>query len=214
MISKKLRTIFEPLRNPEVASWQTNYMKQKFVFLGIRIPMVRQKVKELKDSSQNWRDEVKELWEQKEREFHHAALFWAIHYLKKAEAHDIELFEELIVTNSWWDTVDTVAPHLAGWLIQRFPELIIKTEEWVKSDNLWLKRASLIFQLPLKEKTDKERLFLYCKKLANEKDFFIRKAIGWSLRTYSKTNPEAIRNFLKEASLSPLSIKEAKKHLK
>jgi 3-methyladenine DNA glycosylase AlkD len=76
---------------------------------------------------------------------------------------------------------------------------------------MWIRRAAIIFQLRRKEKTDEKRLFSFCLKRASEKEFFIRKAIGWALREYGKTNPESLKKFLREngSSLSPLSLREA-----
>lgn len=214
-IVASLHALLEPLRSPDAAAWQMSYMRELFPFLGIRTPALRKAVLQLKREfpSSDWKKEVRELWRQPEREFHYGAIFWAIAHRGKATAADLPFYEELLTTNSWWDSVDTIAPHLVGELFRKFPSLIEKTEEWVDSPQLWLRRSALIYSLSWKGATDAERLFRYCTKLGKEKEFFIRKAIGWALREYSKTNPTAVSKFLQTADLSPLSLREARKRL-
>ena len=100
-----------------------------------------------------------------------------------------------------------VAPHF-----KRFPELIPQyTEKWMASGNFWLQRTALLFQLKYKKETDVELMFDLIKRLACEKEFFIRKAIGWVLREYSKTDSQAVIYFVENNQLSNLSKKEALK---
>jgi 3-methyladenine DNA glycosylase AlkD len=211
MIADELRALFAPFQDPVAAQWQANYLRNQFPCLGVRAPKVRELVKTI--PSNDWRSEIWDLWQQPEREFHHAAIFLCLRHKKQATAEDIVLYERLITENFWWDTVDTVAPHLMGPLLQKFPKLVPETKRWLQSPHLWLRRSAIIHQLRAKEKTDTERLFTYCSKLAHEKEFFIRKAIGWALREYGKTNAPAVLEYLETAALSPLSVREAKKHL-
>src|SRR5262249_25589456 len=122
---------------------------------------------------------------------------------------------ELITTKSWWDTVDTLASDTVGPMVRNHPELLSTMDEWVRDDNLWIARTAILHQLSYKEDTDADRLFRYCLAQAGHRDFFIRKAIGWALRQYAHTNPEAVRAFLAGHGdlLSPLSVREAGKHL-
>jgi len=132
---------------------------------------------------------------------------------KKSSAESIGLLEWMITRKSWWDTVDYIAPNLVGNLFIAFPELRDETiENWMKSGNFWLQRSCLLFQLKYKANTDSGLLFNLCTRLAGEKEFFIRKAIGWSLREYAKTNPEAVKSFVDRTELSGLSKREALKH--
>lgn len=97
--------------------------------------------------------------------------------------------------------------HLA-----KYPELIPRyTERWIASENLWLRRTAILYQLRYKERTDAGRLFRYIEKCKEENEFFIRKAIGWALREYSKTDESAVRAFVDKTPLSPLSVREALK---
>jgi len=121
----------------------------------------------------------------------------------------------MIRTNSWWDTVDTIAPNLVGHLVKTHHELTKLMDQWIEDPYLWIRRAALLHQLRWKEMTDEETLFRYCQKTMHEKDFFIRKAIGWVLREYSKTNPRSVKKFIAkyQSNLSPLSIREGSKYL-
>ena len=206
-----LRLSLEPLREASFAAWQEAYMLHQFPFLGVRSPLLKRAVKTY--ISADWRKEIPLLWNEPEREYQYAALQLALHHKKEWVPADLQLFETLICSKSWWDTVDTIAPHLAGALFLRHPELLVNADRWLKSDHLWLRRSAIIFQLRYKEKTDANRLFESCARLGGEKEFFIRKAIGWALREYGKTEPERVKKFLATASLSPLSIREARKHL-
>lgn len=215
MIVRTLYSLIEPHKDPARAEYQGKYLRDQFPFLGVRTPQLRKAVQSLKGiyPSIDWREEVKEFWRQPDREFHLAAIYWAIAHRKKAVPEDLSFYEDLITSHSWWDTVDTIAPHLVGALLHRFPELLQRTEEWLESDQLWLKRTALIYPLYNRKQIDSERLFRYCSHLSQDTDFFIRKAIGWVLRELSKTNPAAVAEYLKTTRLSPLSTREAGKHL-
>jgi 3-methyladenine DNA glycosylase AlkD len=87
-------------------------------------------------------------------------------------------------------------------------------DDWVEAENFWLARTAILHQLSAKRSTDAERLFRYCSVRSADKEFFIRKAIGWALREYSKTDERAVRSFVEDnAELSPLSRTEALKWL-
>ncbi len=126
----------------------------------------------------------------------------------------IETLEYLLVIKSWWDTVDTIATGTLGVHFQRYPVVRRKyLARWRKSDNFWLRRASLLFQLGYKKDTDFALLCdIICENLGSQ-EFFINKAIGWALRQYTRTDPEAVRRFVAETPLHPLSAREALKWL-
>ena len=121
----------------------------------------------------------------------------------------INVLEKCIITLPWWDTVDWMS-KLAGFHFRKFPELQYDyVYKWIESDNMWLQRAAIIHQLTYKAETDKKLLFDLIKRKSGDKEFFIRKACGWALREYSKTNPKAVKQFVKTHNLSPLTQKEA-----
>ncbi|MNI03646.1 DNA alkylation repair enzyme [compost metagenome] len=192
-------------------------MRDQFSFLGIRSPervaLTKAFIKEYgTPEGDNLQAAVLELWRLPEREFHYTAMVLLEKKKKKSELSRIDLLEQLVVDNSWWDTVDFLASHLIGAQFTLFPELIPSyTQRWIESDNMWLQRTAILFQLGYKKRTDTDLLWSFIRHTADSKEFFIRKAIGWALREYSKTDEAAVRRFLDETQLSPLSVKEALK---
>eukprot|EP01089_Gocevia_fonbrunei_P003606 TRINITY_DN13586_c0_g1_i1.p1 TRINITY_DN13586_c0_g1~~TRINITY_DN13586_c0_g1_i1.p1 ORF type:complete len:140 (-),score=18.50 TRINITY_DN13586_c0_g1_i1:10-429(-) len=131
------------------------------------------------------------------------------------QKHTIEIFEHMIRTKPWWDTVDLIASKCVGSHLVKYPKHVATMDEWIHDECLWIRRTSLIFQLSYKKKTDETRLYKYISTVMHEKEFFIQKAIGWSLRQYSKTNPSSVSKFIKQNSsnLARLSIREGSKYL-
>ncbi|MBN2135876.1 MAG: DNA alkylation repair protein, partial [Acidobacteria bacterium] len=153
-----------------------------------------------------------ELWNLEHREFQYFAVGLLDKYVKKVPGDFINIYEWMIINKSWWDTVDAIAANLVGLHFQRFPDLITpRTEKWMKSGAMWLQRTALLFQLRYKDKTDFDLMTRYIIELKDEKEFFIRKAIGWALREYSKTDPDTVFKFVKQNKLAPLSEREALK---
>ena len=119
-----------------------------------------------------------------------------------------------MLNNSWWDSVDTIAKYILGEYLLEFPLETKKViERFSNSENMWLNRSAILFQLGYKEKTNSDFLFSECLKQADSKEFFIQKAIGWALREYAKSHPEAVKEFVKTSNLKPLSTKEALKNM-
>jgi 3-methyladenine DNA glycosylase AlkD len=130
--------------------------------------------------------------------------------IKYAKPGIVEHLEFLIVTKPWWDTVDFISSHLVGTLFRNHKELIEElVPKWMKSENIWLQRSVLLFQLKYKKTLDEKILFDTILKLNTSKEFFIQKAIGWALREYGKTNPNAVVAFVDHTPLAPLSKREA-----
>lgn len=141
---------------------------------------------------------------------HYTAVDLLRKYAKKLGPKDLPLVEELITTKSWWDTVDMLAVHVAGAVLRAHPKEIPKwNKRWITSDNMWLNRTAILFQLAWKEETNKDLLFANIERHAAHKDFFIRKAIGWALRGLAETAPDAVKAFVRSHKLSPLSEREA-----
>ena len=219
IIYDKLQNVFAKNATKEDAVKMTAYMKGHFEYYGVK-SVLR---KELMASVITNREKPKKsegyklanlLWSDKHRELQYVAMEILAWYKKETEEKDIQLMEELLTTKSWWDTVDFVAAHLVGNYFSLHPnkrDSICK--KWSNSNNMWLQRSVILSQLKYKDKTDSEFLFHYCKKHKEDKEFFIRKAIGWALREYSKTNPKAVECFVKNTNLSNLSVKEATKYL-
>jgi 3-methyladenine DNA glycosylase AlkD len=134
-------------------------------------------------------------------------------HVKRASPGFVPTLERLVTTKSWWDTVDGLATHVAGPLVAAHPQLRGVMDRWVESENIWLARVAILHQERCRERTDPQVLLAYCLKRADEREFFIRKAIGWALRSYAKVAPEVVAQFLAEhgAALSGLSRREAER---
>ena len=210
---------FKSVSNPERASAMEAYMKNHFQFLGIPKPIRAVETKKLfeefgKPSLEILDQLVPMLWEKPIREFHYFAMECLFHQRKYFRETDIALFESMMNVHSWWDTIDFISPNLAGSLCQKYPHLLIPTcERWNLDSHFWIRRASVIIQLRYKENMNTDLLFNMIRPLIHEKEFFIRKAIGWSLRELAKFQPELVVHFVENNSLSPLSKREALKHL-
>ena len=206
-------------KDPERATQMAAYMKNQFPFLGIPKPkralLGKEYMKDFKKQQEIDWDLVNTLWSMSEREFQYLAVDYLLILKNDLQEKDIENIKTLIITKSWWDTVDTLASNIIGVLCLKFPQLI-KSHilEWSSSDNIWLIRSAILFQLKYKEKTDAELLGLIIKKNSGTKEFFINKAIGWALREYSKTNKSWVEEFIKGNTLSSLSVREGSKYLK
>lgn len=210
---------FLAAQNPEYGAKQSAYLRHKFEFYGIRHPQIKSIVKEITKNKilpqdTNLQNLITNLINSKQRELHHVALLITEKVLKKQEVDFIKKLEEIITTNSWWDTVDHAA-KLVGMHFQRYPDLIIPTtEKWMESDNMWLQRVSIIFQLRYREKTDWELLQKYILAVSDSKEFFLQKAAGWALRQYSRTAPDRVVAFVQDYELPKLTQKEALRLLK
>lgn len=207
--------------NRENAIPMENYMKNNFSFLGIKTEERRAIFKE---NYEKYKSEIKanfrtiawELFNKNEREFHQCAIDLLVKEFKKNYVlEDIKLIENLIITNSWWDSVDVVAKYLLGGYLQQFPnETYDIIERFSNSENMWLNRSAIIFQLSYKEKTNFDLLKSECEKHKESKEFFIQKAIGWALRDYSRFNPSGVSEYVNSTNLKPLSLREALRNIK
>jgi 3-methyladenine DNA glycosylase AlkD len=154
-------------------------------------------------------------WELPEREYHYFAVEYLRRHVGRCSSGFLPTVRRLVVTVPWWDTVDALASHVVGPLVSADPKLKSDMDAWIDDDNLWVARTALLHQLRYRDATDADRLFSYCLRRGDHPDFFIRKAIGWCLREYAKTDPQAVRDFVDGARdrLAPLSVREATKHL-
>ncbi len=201
----------------EKAVGMAAYMKNQFAFLGLqkteRAALSRSFLAhKKKQAAVDW-DFIFRCFELPEREFQYLAVSYLLAVEGRLGANDIGHIETLIVTKPWWDTVDMLA-GVAGDIVLRHDET--KEEvvaKWMQSDNLWLRRVSILFQLKYKDKTDTAFLSRAILFNCDTKEFFLNKAIGWALREYSKTDAEWVRQFIGAHSLSALSVREASKCL-
>ena len=210
---------FSENSNPENIKPMSDYMKGKFEYFGIKTPQRREISKEIftefgLPDEENFVTIVKELWSEPQRELHYFALDLINKIQKKLSGNYLEVWEYLIITNSWWDSVDGIASNIIGdHFVKYKSDKIPVTRKWMDSGNIWLQRSALLFQLKYKKATDVEILDTYIRELASSKEFFIQKAIGWILREYSKSNPDWVRQFVMKIKLASLSYREATKYV-
>lgn len=220
LISEKIIELFKQNANPVIAAGAKKYLRNQFEFFGISSPKRNELMKTF--FAQNplpdylaLQEIVRELWNCKERELHYFAMVLPEKLKRKWESDFSELIEFMVTNNSWWDTVDFIASHLAGSFFKKFPKEIEKqTTIWMESGNIWLQRTCILFQLKYRKDLNENLLYSFCDELKDSDEFFIRKAIGWALREYSKTNPESVLAFVNETKLKPLSEKEATRIIK
>ena len=213
-----LQVLFEEKRNPEQAIKNKAYMKNHFDFIGIWTADRRELTKLLLRSNplpdlETVNKTVLLLWQMDEREYHYAGIQTLAYYHKLWQQNTIELIEYCLVNHSWWDSVDGLNSDCVGKYFDKFPASIQIAGRWNESDNIWLQRSSIIFQKAYKEKTNRELLAKHILQVADSKEFFVRKAIGWALREYAKVNSGWVLEFVGNHALSPLSKREALKHL-
>jgi 3-methyladenine DNA glycosylase AlkD len=213
---ERLTTAFDAARDPERAPAMAKYMRDQFPFLGIPAPQQRALQREAlaglpPPTEAELTETLGRLWELPEREYQYAGLGLVARHIRVCGPGFIAVVERLVTTKSWWDTVDSLAKGGAGALVLRHPDLAATMDRWIDDENIWLRRTAILHQLGFKERTDAERLFRYCALRAGEQEFFIRKALGWALREYSKVDAEAVRAFVSEheRELSGLSKREA-----
>ncbi|MBK9357401.1 MAG: DNA alkylation repair protein [Bacteroidales bacterium] len=212
-----LQSCFIPYSNAYNAGRMSRYMLDKFEFSEFNRHSGKKLVAEFVHihglpSPEQLDDTVMHIWNLPQRELHYAIMEIASRKVYLTDPERIKLFEFMITTNSWWDTVDFIAANLVGaWLVRHKAATENITQTFMQSDNMWLQRTVLLFQLKYKKETNHELLFATIRQLNGSKEFFIRKAIGWALREYSKTNPESVISFTNNTELSPLSRREALK---
>ncbi len=213
-----LQEAFSPHANPAEAAPMKAYLRGQFEFLGIKTPRRRELLKAYIAAHglppvESLSSVVKDLWALPEREYQYAALGLASRWLKKLPPDFLETIEFLVVTKSWWDTVDGIASDMVGGMFKAHPEACrAYLDGWRQSDNFWLRRTCILFQLGYKKTTDFPLLCAIIQENLGSKEFFINKAIGWALREYAKTDASAVRDFVTQTPLHPLSVREALKH--
>jgi 3-methyladenine DNA glycosylase AlkD len=200
------------------------YMKSAMPYRGAASPTIRAICRDAFAtypfaSAVQWQQDVLALWRDAEfREERYAAIHLAEHRGARAfrTPDTLPLFEELIVTGAWWDYVDWIASHCVGELLRQNPaELGARMRDWAVGADMWKRRTAILCQLMSKSDTDTALLRDCILPSLDSPEFFLRKAIGWALRQYARTDASWVRNFVREHGdrLSPLSKKEALKHI-
>ena len=205
--------------DPEKAKPMKAYMRNQFEYFGLKSPELREAQKPFlaavrHHKSIDW-GLVQELWEAPQRELQYFAISYLYTLKQRLASEDLSRIKALVQQKSWWDTVDSLDP-LIGYLVSQDELLKPVMLDWAEDPDFWVRRAAIDHQLGLKQATDTELLKAIIFKNLGSREFFINKAIGWSLRNYAWTKPEWVAAFLREygEKLAPLSYREAAKHLK
>jgi 3-methyladenine DNA glycosylase AlkD len=216
----RLSDQFVAAADPVRAAAMAAYMRDQFPFAGLPSPTLRAAERAAlaglpAPDEDDLRSVALACWERPEREYQYVACDYLRIHVALPGPSFLTVAHTLITAKSWWDTIDPLATRFVGGLVHRHPGLLESMDAWSTDENMWLVRTAILFQLHYGEQTDTERLFGYCTRQAGHRDFFVRKAIGWALRNYARTDPDAVRSYLarNRDRLSPLSVREATKHL-
>ena len=217
-----IRASLRSLRDPVRGAAAQAYLKSSMPSLGVRVPEVRRIARTAAanhpfGSAVELRATVLDLWRGAEfREERYAAIDLTGLRMAAGDLRMLPLYEEIIRSGASWDLVDGVAHRICALLQEHRQELTPVLLTWSSHEDFWFRRASITAQLAAKSSTDTALLARVIETNMGDKEFFIRKAIGWSLREYAKTDPDWVRDFVKhhDRSLSPLSRREALKNLR
>ncbi|MGR3874073.1 DNA alkylation repair protein [Streptomyces graminifolii] len=219
-VLERLTVTYAAAADPERAASMRAYMKDVAPFLGLTTPLRRALSRTVLEGTPR-PDEADctaialRCWELPEREYQYFAVDYLRRHVRQCTSGFLPVARYLVSTVPWWDTVDALASHVVGGLVAADAKLVGDMDAWIVDEDMWVARTALLHQLRYKERTDTERLFVYCLRQSGHPDFFIRKAIGWCLREYAKTDPEAVRGFLarEKGRFAPLSVREALKNV-
>jgi len=213
---ERLDAAFAAARDPEAAVAMRAYMRDQFDFVGIqnaaRTAIARDAFAGLgRPTADDVLAFAHASWARPERDHQYVAARLLRRHVTLLDAAAIDDLRTLTITKAWWDTVDELSRNVVGPLVLAHPELVEVMDRWIDDDDLWLARTAILHQGTYKAATDADRLFRYCLRRAADTEFFLRKAIGWALRDYSKVDQAAVRAFVAthDAELSGLSKREA-----
>lgn len=217
----KLRQELAAHADPTRAQPMAAYMKQRFTFFGIPTPARRAAVKTLivslgRTPDVDWLMGVaRELWAFDERECQYVAVDLLVRFAARIDARHEPMLAALICTKSWWDSVDLIASRVYGSLCRRSSEVRARVGAYADHKNLWLRRVAILHQLSYAQDTDRSRLAAILASNLDQTDFFIRKAMGWALRQFARTDPLWVKAWLDvhDTRVSALTRREALKHL-
>ena len=216
-IVEVIRAALREGADPERAPGQQAYMKSEMPFLGVTLPEVRRIVRASASQTADagiLRAAASELWDDAtHREERYAAMLLLGLRPTRAQWENVALVEHMVRTGRWWDITDELAHRMAE-LHDALPrETADLVRLWSTDAELWLRRIAILSQLGRRERVDRALLAELIEPNRLDPDFFIRKAIGWALREYARVDPAWVREYVGRHELSPLSRREALKHL-
>jgi 3-methyladenine DNA glycosylase AlkD len=220
-ISAFAQEILTEVADPEKAEPMAAYMKTDMPFYGVtsqqRKVISRRLATEFPPTSRaDYEFAVRSLWRGSHREEKYLAIAYARHFPRYVTLSSLPMYRSMITRGAWWDFVDEIAAHLVGTvLLNQRDVLTPRMEVWMTDRDMWVRRASILAQLRHKASTDTELLEVACTRNIGSTEFFIRKAIGWALREYAKTNPTWVVDYVSvhRGEMSGLTYREAVKHL-
>lgn len=215
-VLERLTAVYPADADPERAATMRAYMRDVAPFLGLTSPVRRALSRTVlrgvpRPGEADCAAVALRCWRLPEREYHYFAVDLLRRHVSVLTPGFLPVVRQLLTTVPWWDTVDPLAAHVVGGLVAADPGLGAEMDAWIEADDRWLVRTALLHQLRYKERTDAARLFAHCLRRGDHDDFFVAKAIGWALREYAKTDPDAVRRFVAahRERLAPLSVREA-----
>ncbi|MGI8653116.1 MAG: DNA alkylation repair protein [Geodermatophilaceae bacterium] len=219
-----VRTGLAAAGDPERAVGQQRYMKSAMPYRGARMPEIQRLCRtvyaehRLPDRA-SWETAVRTLWDEaayREERYAAIALTGQRWYAAYQDPGTLPLYEHLIVSGAWWDYVDEVAIRRVGPILRtESPDVAPTLRTWSTDHDIWRRRTSIIAQVGAKGDTDLDLLTDCLAPNLGRREFFVRKAIGWALRDYARTDPDWVRHYLADHGdqMSGLSRREASKHL-
>ena len=223
-LSQTVRARLTQIADPARAAGAQAYMKSAMPFLGVSAVPLRKVCRELFnglswENALDWQADVLAIWRGAEfREERYAAI--ELSGVKAARPfHDLSalpMYEEMIVTGAWWDYVDVLASNRLWAILQHEGEAMKRVMlAWSKDDDMWKRRSAILCQIKARDQTDLDLLYACIEPSLDSKEFFLRKAIGWALRSHAWTDPEEVRRYVAEnaSRLSGLSRREALKNI-
>jgi 3-methyladenine DNA glycosylase AlkD len=220
-IDIRARSLLADAGDQERAAQMAAYMKTGMPMYGVPSParttIVRTLAREFPATTRSEYDGgVRALWRGTHREEKYLAIAYARSFPRYVTLSSVGMYRMMIIQGAWWDLVDEIATHLVGGVLMNQRERFMPTiERWTTSKDMWLRRTAIISQLRHKDETDVTLLGTACTANLSDTDFFIRKAIGWALREYAKTDPEWVVAYVSNHAdeMSGLTRREATKHL-
>jgi 3-methyladenine DNA glycosylase AlkD len=221
-IVKAVRAALAELADPAKAPQMQAYMKSDMPFLGVQAAPRRAALRQVfaehrLETAPEWRKAVLTIWREAEyREERYAAveLSGFRYYRAWQTLYTLPMYEEMVVTGAWWDLVDEIAVHRFGTLLRLFPETMRPLMlDWARDPDLWKRRTSILCQNTFRERTDLGLLYACIEPSLSDVDFFARKAIGWALREYAKTDPREVVRYVGRQGITGLSRREALKNV-
>ena len=216
---RAVQVALRPLKDAKRAAEMRAYMRDKFQYLGMATPERRTAVKALirgfgPCGAEELRKAAEGLWAMREREYQYVAVDLLARHQAVLRFDDLPWLLDLVQEKSWWDTVDALLKTIAPIVRRSGAQGGRAMDSAVRHKNIWVRRIAMLHQLGRRRETDADRLFRYAGLLAAEKEFFIRKAIGWALRDYARHNWREVAQFLRttELQFSGLTVREAGKN--